>query len=169
MRWIFLAEEDNGIFSLILQLSLNAKEVKGEGLISCDTMTKISRQKSLEFIIESLHIIKTWLSCWFLWVVYSMVTKKRTRYQQLTYLWHIYFVARGMQQQLRPGSSWMNGRPTHLLLMFDQPLWFLWYIYSIAVVCSINWAQESTGWMEGPRISYSCLISHCGFYDIFIL
>ncbi len=33
-------------------------EVKRESLIGCDAITQISRQNSLEFIIESLHFIK---------------------------------------------------------------------------------------------------------------
>jgi hypothetical protein len=33
-------------------------EVKGEGLISYDTITNCSRQSRLEFIIESAHLIK---------------------------------------------------------------------------------------------------------------
>ncbi len=56
-------------------------------------------------------------------------------HQPLTYLWHIYSIAMGMQQQLSTGTSWMNGRPTHLLLMFDQPLWFLWYIDNFMSLC----------------------------------
>ncbi len=30
-------------------------EVEGEALLSCDTITNISRQSSLKFIIESVH------------------------------------------------------------------------------------------------------------------
>jgi hypothetical protein len=33
-------------------------KVKGEGLVSCDTITNRNRQRSLEFIIESVHFIK---------------------------------------------------------------------------------------------------------------
>ncbi len=79
------------------------------------------------------------------------------------------FYSKGMRQQLSPGISWMNGRPKHLLLMFDQTLWFLWCIYSIARGMQQQLNQESAEWMEGPRISYSCLISHCGFYDTLTL
>ncbi len=34
------------------------QEMKREGLISCDAKTQISRQNSLEFIIESVHFVK---------------------------------------------------------------------------------------------------------------
>ncbi len=54
-------------------------EVKGEGLINCDTKTNISRQSGSEFIIEAVHFIKGW----FLWVVYSMVVQNS---------WHLSFI-----------------------------------------------------------------------------
>jgi hypothetical protein len=47
--------------------------MKGEGFISCDTITKISGRSSLECIIESVHFIKlTPALCSFILVVNSM-------------------------------------------------------------------------------------------------
>ncbi len=80
--------------------------------------------------------------------------------QLLIYLWYIYSIARGMQQQLSTGISWMK-RPAHLLLTFDQLLWFLWYIYSLARGMG---QQLSPGisWMNGrPTHLFLSLISHC--------
>ncbi len=34
------------------------KEVKGEGLTSCDAITNSSRQSNLDFIIETVHFMK---------------------------------------------------------------------------------------------------------------
>ncbi len=73
----------------------------------------------------------------------------------LTHVWsatvvsmiHLFYSS-GMQQQLSPGINWMNGRPTHLLLMFDQSLRFLWYIYSMARGMQQQ-LSPGTSWMNG--------------------
>ncbi len=55
--------------------SLAGQEVKGEGRISCDTIIQISRQNSLAFIMESVHLINAdnnvgfyeFFILWYIW------------------------------------------------------------------------------------------------------
>ncbi len=63
------------LFCRLVVLEVEEKEeVSGEGLISCDAITQISRQKSLEFIIESVHFIKADNHACFYKLFYSMDT-----------------------------------------------------------------------------------------------
>ncbi len=79
---------------------------------------------------------------------YAAATEPRNQLNEwkahasVTHVWSATMVSmiyllysKGMQQQLSPETSWMNGRPTHLLPMFDQPLWFLWHIGNFMPLC----------------------------------
>ncbi len=53
-------------------------EVKGEGLISCDTVTNISRKRRLEFILDSVHNIKVYhyVNFYELFILWLQMEKK---------------------------------------------------------------------------------------------
>jgi hypothetical protein len=63
--------------------SLAGQEVKGEGCISCDTIIQISRQNSLAFIMESVHLINAddnvgFYEFFILWYVWKSIGESQT-------------------------------------------------------------------------------------------